>query len=300
MSRLRAAATFTALCIGLFSVVFSAEAQDEALTARRPIAAHDSLWMEELTWMEVRDLLLEGFTTVILSTGGIEANGPYTALGKHNVLMEQAAEAIAKQLGHTLIAPIVRFVPEGDIDPPSMHMRYPGTFSVREETFRSLLRDSCESLAQHGFNTIILIGDSYGNQEGMKAVAAELSERWKRARTRVYFVPEYYDIPGLKSWFAARGIKERPEGIHDDISYATMLLAIDPTLVRAKERQLAGRFSVNGVSLEPIESMQRLGREAAEHRVVNTVAAIRARLKADGRAIDMPLNDTARRRYRTE
>jgi hypothetical protein len=45
----------------------------------RPIAALDSVFLEELTWMEVRDAIHAGKTTVIIGTEGIEPNGPYVA-----------------------------------------------------------------------------------------------------------------------------------------------------------------------------------------------------------------------------
>jgi hypothetical protein len=53
--------------------------------ASRPIAAHNSVWIEQLTWMEVRDAIRSGKTTVIVPTGGVEQNGPYPVTGKHNV-----------------------------------------------------------------------------------------------------------------------------------------------------------------------------------------------------------------------
>ncbi|MBI4475002.1 MAG: hypothetical protein HY646_20210, partial [Acidobacteria bacterium] len=46
-----------------------------------PIPAVDSVWLEELTWIEVRDAMRAGKTTAIITTGGIEPNGPYLALG---------------------------------------------------------------------------------------------------------------------------------------------------------------------------------------------------------------------------
>ena len=52
------------------------------LISRRPIEALNSIWIEELTWMEVRDLLQPGTKKSIISTGGIEQNGPYLAPGK--------------------------------------------------------------------------------------------------------------------------------------------------------------------------------------------------------------------------
>src|SRR5947207_5200109 len=81
----------------------------------RPIEAVDTVWIEELTWMEVRDALKAGKQTVIIPTGGVEQNGPYLATGKHNVVLRATAEAIARKLGDALVAPIVPFVPEGNI-----------------------------------------------------------------------------------------------------------------------------------------------------------------------------------------
>src|SRR5882757_2762933 len=105
----------------------------------RPIAAVDTVFIEDLTWMEVRDVLKAGHDTVLVASGGVEQNGPYLVTGKHNVVLRGTTEAIAKKLGKTLVAPIIPFVPEGDIDPPSQHMLYPGTISVSEATFQALL-----------------------------------------------------------------------------------------------------------------------------------------------------------------
>ncbi|MEE8477748.1 MAG: hypothetical protein V3S19_05225, partial [Gemmatimonadales bacterium] len=60
----------------------------EELRSPRPIDALNSIWIEELTWMEVRDAIAAGKTTAIISTGGIEQNGPYVATGKHNYILQ--------------------------------------------------------------------------------------------------------------------------------------------------------------------------------------------------------------------
>src|SRR5262245_27837708 len=46
-----------------------------------PLKVPDTVWLEELTWMDVRDVLKAGKTTAIIPTGGIEPNGPWMALG---------------------------------------------------------------------------------------------------------------------------------------------------------------------------------------------------------------------------
>lgn len=241
----------------------------------RPIAAEDSVFIEDLTWMEVRDAMKAGKRTVLIATGGIEQNGPYIAAGKHNVVLRGTTNAIARKLGDALVAPIVGFVPEGDIDPPSLHMKYPSTVSVREETYRALLRDICECYKTHGFEHLVLLGDSGGNQDGLKAIAEELNKRWAGKGPRVHYVPEYYNYAALADFLAAQGIKQTDEGLHDDYAMTAQLVAIDPTSVRVKQRQAAGKASINGVSLLPLEKTAEIGRKVIDYRADVAVAAIR-------------------------
>jgi creatinine amidohydrolase len=247
----------------------------------RPIDALDSVWVEELTWMEVRDAMKAGKTTVIVPTGGVEQNGPYLATGKHNYVLRGTAEAIARKLGNALVAPIVAFVPEGDIDPPTIHMPYPGTISLTEETYEKLLVDICASFKQHGFARIILIGDSGGNQKGMKNVAARLNEKWAGSKTRVHFIPEYYDYPGVTKWLESQGIKQVSEGIHDDFAITTTMMVVDPTTVRMKQRIAAKKFKINGVDLEPAEKSIEWGKKVIDYRAEQTVKAIKKSLAAE-------------------
>jgi creatinine amidohydrolase len=259
----------------------------------RILDAHDSVFLEELTWLEVRDAMRAGKRTAIVATGGIEMNGPYLALGKHNYVLRATTEAIARQLGDALVAPIVPFVPEGDIEPATGHMRYPGTISLTADTFQRLLIDIASSLRMHGFEHIILIGDSGGNQAGMKAVAAELSAKWAAAggataggaaktaaATRIHFIPEYYDLQGVTDWLEAQGIKEKDEELHDEVAIEAVMASVDPTSIRAKQRIAKGKFSINGVDLSPLEKTVALGKRVAEFRATKTVEAIR---KARGR-----------------
>lgn len=259
----------------------SATTPDPNMTS--PIPARESLFLEELTWIEVRDALRAGKTTVLIATGGVEQNGPYLAAGKHNYVLRATTAAIARKLGNTLIAPIVAFVPEGQISPPTSHMKYPSTISVRQSTFQALLTDIAESLQQHGFRQLILIGDSGGNQSGMKAVAEELSAKWANGPAKIRFIPEYYDFYNtgiLTRWLVAQGIHEVDEGHHDDVAITAMMMTVDPNTVRMAERRAAGKFSINGVSLDPADKMIALGNKIVEYRADITVAAIKKALAA--------------------
>jgi len=271
-------------CTMMLALAMSVGAFAQATTpppdAPRPIDIRESLWLEELTWMEVRDLMKAGKNTVIIATGGVEQNGPYLAAGKHNYVLQATCPAIARKLGNALCAPIVPFVPEGDINPPTGMMLYPATISLTEGTYRALLTEIASSLAQHGFEHIILIGDSGGNQAGMKAVAEELSAKWAGGKTTIHFIPEYYDYPGTYKWAdQAFGWEEKVEGIHDDPTITTIMMTVNPDLVRIREREAKGKAAINGIPLLPVEKAVESGRKIVEHRAEVTAAAIRKALQ---------------------
>lgn len=242
----------------------------------RPIPAAETVFTEDMTWMEVRDAIKAGKDTIIIATGGVEQNGPYNVTGKHNVILRGTTEAIARQLGNALVAPIVPFVPEGQISPPTEHMLYPGTVSVTEETFRQLLKEICACFKQHGFKRIILIGDSGGNQPGMRAVAKELTQKWGAEGPQVLWIREYFNWAQAGQWVEKEyGIKQVKEGFHDDFQTEASMIAVDPQSVRLKQRLEVGKAKINGVSLEPVEKTKEIGRKINEFRAKTVVDAIR-------------------------
>jgi creatinine amidohydrolase len=282
------AASTLALCVALALVPEDIRAQQPAPASTasspdpgmpRPIDAVDSVFLEELTWLEVRDALRSGKTTVIVPTGGIEMSGPYLALGKHNYVNRATCGVIARKLGNALCAPNVAFVPEGNVDPPSAHMRYPGTISLSEATFRALLTEIASSLKAHGFQHIILVGDSGGNQPGMKAVASELSSQWAGGKETIHFIREYYDYPGAAA-FAEKtlGWKQVDEGHHDDPVISSIMMTVDPSTVRIQQRIAKKQASINGIPLAPIDKAVAAGRRIVEYRADVTVRAIKKAL----------------------
>ncbi len=267
--------------VALFAALLPAAAPDPTSpdpNSPRPIEAVDNVFLEDLTWMEVRDAIRAGKDTVIVATGGVEMNGPYLVTGKHNVVLRGTTEAIARKLGNALVAPIVPFVPEGDIDPPTGMMRYPGSLSVTEATFQSLLTDICASLRTNGFKNIILIGDSGGNQDGMKAVAAALSAKWTDGKTRIRYIPEYFNYADVQKFAKEQGIQQIDEGHHDDYPMTAVMMSVDPHSVRTPQRVKANKFTINGIDLAPQEKTVAFGRKVIDFRADVAVKEIRAAL----------------------
>src|SRR6185369_4339495 len=141
-------------------------------------AAPPSVQLEDLTSTEVRAALQAGTTTIIIPAGGTEQNGPHMALGKHNVRARILSGRIASALGDTLVAPVLAYVPEGAIAPPAGHMRFPGTISIPDATFKSTVEAAGRSFRQAGFRHVVLLGDHGGYQPLLKEAAAALNREW--------------------------------------------------------------------------------------------------------------------------
>lgn len=248
------------------------------LSASNPIPTGSTLALEELTWMGVRDRIKAGDTRVIIPTGGIEQNGPFVTLNKHDILVRSLSLQIARELTHTLVAPVVSFVPEGSIIPPSGHMQYPGTLSLSEDTFVRLLQDIGLSLGTHGFREIILLGDSGQSQSGMRTAATWLQSQLASSGVRVIFVPEFYDYDSIRTLIRERGIHEKPEEFHEELAFSLQLLAINPESIHYNQRLAAGYKTLGGVPLAGPGDRERLtqvGREILAMRTAKTVAAVR-------------------------
>jgi creatinine amidohydrolase len=174
----------------------------------------NTVFLEELTSMEVRGAIQNGTTTIILPTAGTEQNGPHMVLGKHKYIVNHASEQIARRLGNAFVAPVVTYVPEGDVDPPSGHMRYAGTITLPNEFFMKLVEYAARSFKVHGFTDIVFLADSGGNLDGMRAVAEQLNREWASETIRVHFADDYYSNNGFNEWLVAQGETAESIGQH--------------------------------------------------------------------------------------
>ena len=239
-----------------------------------PLPPANTVWIEEMTWMDVRDALKAGKTTVIIPTGGVEPNGPWLVTGKHNYVLHTNCDAIARKLGNALCAPIVKFVPEGDYNTKSSHMASPGTISTREEVYRGLLEDIARSLKAHGFKQIFFIGDSGGNQGGQRAVAEKLNAEWS-ASPLVAHIQQYYDYGAVARHMETQGVKEgTSDNMHDDPIITLNMFIDDPKSVRFDERVKAGKAKINGVDISDRQKSMQLARKVVDFRADWTIKYI--------------------------
>ena len=245
--------------------------------------ASDEVFLEELTWTEVRDALAAGTTTVIIPTGGTEQNGPHMVLGKHNYLVRYKAGEVARRLGNALVAPVMAYVPEGDVDPPTGHMRFPGTITTPPEVFEQVLEFAARSFKQHGFLDIALLGDSGGNQASQAIVAERLNREWAATPVRVHHLTDYYPGPG-DAWLVTQGEREEDVGSHAGMHDTTSLMFLNPAMLRLDQLAPHTRGDGSGVVGNPARSTAAYGEQILEMQIdaaVRQIRTLRERVRAD-------------------
>ena len=294
----------------LFSAVVLASLMPSTVSAQGRGASTvaplpNSVFMQDLTWVEVRDAIATGHTTVILPLAALEQNGPYLATGKHIFAVQGIAEAAARNLGNALVAPVLPLGPGGSIEPPIRgHMRWPGSMGVRREVYEELLADILGNLRYHGFRDIVLISEhegssSPGNPGPALSAVMKANESWGSGRTRAHFIPEYrthltddkhastfqrenfgvvervvdQEVPESGKNYLLDG--RNPTGTHEGYYFSSVVMAVNPAAVRAAERIAAGPKVSYGVDWGSPEQLAANGRKLIEYRAAITADYIR-------------------------
>jgi len=242
----------------------------DVLNMARPIDIHDTVWIEDMTSVEVRDSIKAGKTTALVIVGGMEDNGPYLPVGKHGTVMKIEAEVIARKLGNALVAPLVNTAP-GNPERPGL----PGAMALSAETYRAVLTDFANSLKASGFKTILFMGDHGPDQQPEIEVSKAMNEKWKGSGVFFAHIPEYYNYADVQKFEAdVLDVHEKAEGYHDDYYSSTIVMTQDVDNARIPERVRAHKTSINGVELVPTAKSIADGRKIVEFRADAAVKAI--------------------------
>ena len=242
--------------------------------------APDTVFLEDLTWAEVRDLVKAGTTTVIIGTAGTEQKGPHMVDGEHKFVMQFAADKIARAVGRTLVAPVVTYVPEGSWESLGGHMGKPGTITLPEDRFIELLVSAGRSLKAGGFTTVLFLGESGGNRSGMRSAATRLNELWKDA-ARAFWIDDYYTKSHAdqnRHITDTMGIPADQIGGHANLLDTSEMLFVDPKHVRRNKIAPGGGYPNSGVSGDPTRSSAALGKIFIQMKIDTAVAQIKGLL----------------------
>ncbi|HKS06508.1 MAG TPA: creatininase family protein [Gemmatimonadaceae bacterium] len=251
----------------------------------RTIAGVNTVWIEELTQPELRDLIKEGYTTVLIMTGGVEDNSANLVMNKHNINNRLHGEMIARKMGKTLVAPLVTLEP-GNAG-ANIRAGRAGPM-ISQATYLALLFDIGNFLRSMGFKEIYYLGDSGGNTRGMQGAADSLTKVYAASPEKVYFkhIAEYYNHTSHVQPYIQNELKipeqirigasQGSSGLHEELGIDATLSLADPLAIRYEQRVKAGEASINGIKFESLAWLQDLGRKISDLRVTTAVNAINA------------------------
>jgi creatinine amidohydrolase len=225
-----------------------------------------SVYIEDLTWPEVKAAITAGKTTAIIYAGSTEQNGPHMALGKHNFVAHYVAGEIAKKLGNALVYPTMPFAPTGSRELRTGHMNFAGSVSIDTETFQAVMRQVAQSALAAGFKNVFLLGDHGGGQDALRAAAEDLenpNSNYKLDETaHVYYVPDLYykEKEQMKAYLAEHGIPYDAHAATDDTSEVMFL--DEKKLIRRDKLAVstAKEQPTTGVEGDPTKATPELGK----------------------------------------
>lgn len=174
------------------------------------------LRLAELSWVEVKKLVEEGLDTVFVPVGTIEAHGKHLPLGTDVYIPKRIAEVLCSKIGG-VVAPAISYGVTRSL------IAYPGSLTLRPETFKSLLRDVAVSLAKKGFKHVVFVNGHGGNTDFIKEAIRE-----------AYFEAGVRGI-AIDWWLAARSVVEKyyPTGQGHALAEETAaLVAVRPDLLK--------------------------------------------------------------------
>ena len=144
-----------------------------------------------------------------------------------------------------------------------------------------ILEYAARSFKQHGFKDIVFLGDHGGYQANEKNVANKLSREWASSNVRAHAVTQYYEAAQIDfaGFFKVQGFTPAEIGTHAGLSDTSLMLALDPSLVREDRLSTGSKFgSADGVYGDPSKASAKLGSLGVDAIVSQTAAAIRSAL----------------------
>lgn len=128
----------------------------------------EPLLLEYMSWPEVKERLA-GVKLALVPTGSCEQHGPNETFATDTDRAREVARLVAARLGpRALVCPVVPY----GVSP--YHMGFPGTITLRVETYLGLLTDIALSLKHHGITSVLFVNGHGGNRYSLGALCAKL------------------------------------------------------------------------------------------------------------------------------
>ena len=177
-----------------------------------------SIFMPEMTNLEVREYLEGGGGTVIVPVGSTEDHGDHGPLWTDVYIPLEIAKRAAPELDAIVGAPIPFGIAHD-------HRGAHGLVHLRMDTFMDLVRDVCLSLSDVGFTRIVLLNGHYCNSHALEFAVARFHDELPEG-ARIYPFPYWAGLRPEETEAYLSGAA----GIHANVGETSIVLAINEEL----------------------------------------------------------------------
>jgi creatinine amidohydrolase len=157
------------------------------------------LRIRDLNWMQLEEYL-DRDDRIVLPIGSTEQHA-YLSLETDNILAERVSVEAAEPLG----VPVLPVLPYGLT--PTFAAAYPGSPTLRLETFVAVIRDLLDSFYTQGFHRVLIV-----NAHGGNIPAQSLVREWTADRGDAQAI--------FHSWWVGPKVREVALAIDPDYSHA--------------------------------------------------------------------------------
>jgi creatinine amidohydrolase len=166
---------------------------------------------------------------VMLPVGSVEQHGRHVPVGCD----ANSAEAVALRAGEGMEAQAqpVLVLPTMWYGYSPHHMSFPGTITLKSETFLQAVQDIVDSVLTHGVRRVVILNGHGGNVSSLDVAASRLGHAW-HGRARIVAVT-YFQLAEPR---VGEFRQSAPGGMGHACEFETSLqLALHPQLVRLQD-----------------------------------------------------------------
>lgn len=248
------------------------------------------IWLQNLTWEEIKQRAVECKYTIILPVGSTEQHGRHLPVGTDTMVAITLAEAAAKQT-NVLVAPPLWF------GWSPHHMILPGTITIRPEVLIEIFFDIVQSLNGHGFKRFVflnghrivniswlqIVGEKAKRELGVKVIIFDPAFMSKSITESLGWgeIGHAEEIESSHMWHSYPELVKM-ERATDNPLVGNSFYHVDPRfpgdtlcyVPSSPEEMKAHALEAGGTTGEPSKASQEGGKKYHEHLVEKLVLAI--------------------------
>lgn len=149
--------------------------------------------MADMTYVEIETLIKEQ-AVVLLPIGVIEEHGPHLPLGTDTYLTYSMFKRVQEELNKSNVKSVIAPPFYWGINVATSG--FPGSFTVKVDTMKAVLKDTIECLHKWGFNNVYLLnlhGD-YLHSKTIVEIAKEIDESTPENKKVYDIIPEFFQV----------------------------------------------------------------------------------------------------------